>query len=57
MVSPSAAQANPRKLNWLHVSGLSGSFSVHALAIALLAIPVAAPNLLPKVEVIHASMG
>ena len=56
MVSPSAAQADSRKLNWLHVSGLSGSFSVHALAIALLAIPVAAPSLLPKVEVIHASM-
>lgn len=56
MNKANAMQTNARKMNWLHVSGLSGSFSVHALAIVLLAIPVAAPSLLPKVEVIHASM-
>lgn len=42
--------------SWLHVSGLSGSFSLHAVAILLLAIPVAAPMLKPQVEIAHASI-
>ena len=37
MNKANAMQTNARKMNWLHVSGLSGSFSVHALAIVLLA--------------------
>jgi len=38
--------------NWLRISGLSGSFALHTAALALLALPVALPDLKPEPEVI-----
>jgi protein TonB len=38
--------------SWLRISGLSGSFAVHAAALVLLALPVALPDWEPEPEVI-----
>lgn len=51
-----ASPSSSNEWSWLHVSGLSGSFSLHAVAILLLAIPAAAPMLKPHVEIAHASI-
>lgn len=38
--------------NWLRISGVSGSFALHAAALVLLALPVALPDWKPEPDVI-----
>jgi len=51
------SQGSPLRLNWPRIGALSGTFSLHLLAISLLLIPATAMQLMkPKTDVVTAHM-